>query len=151
MAANGLDTGGTNYRGLFTGSGTYYAYGISGPPQLSPLGNLIRPFDSRTAGNLLGFAFVTNSKIPAVVVPTQVLGNFSSSTIGTWRNTTISGLGLTPGTNTWKWGSGTQASSVTIQIGSLGSAIPEPNSFVFLTIGAISTGIGHRRTRSKRP
>ncbi len=36
LAANGLDTGGTNYRGLFTGSGTYYAYGISGLPSIEP-------------------------------------------------------------------------------------------------------------------
>ncbi len=127
-ATNGLDTGGTNFRGLFTGTGTYYAYGIPGPQPPSPLGTLNRPFDSLSPGNRLGFAFITPSKIPAIVVPSATPGNFSTSTIGTWNNTTINALGLTKGTHTWNWGSGSQQSSVTIQIGTLGSAVPEPNS-----------------------
>ena len=154
-ATNGLESNGLNFHGLFGGTGTYWFYQIPGSQPFSPLGTLNRPFDSVNSSSVFGFAFVTSSKRPAVAVSSPNPGNFSSSTVGTWRNTTISALGLTPGTDTWKWGSGSQASSLTIQIGSLGStAIPEPNSFAFLTIGAISTlctGIGRRRTRSKRP
>lgn len=151
VTMDGLDTGGTNFRGLFNTSGTYYAYGIKGLQPFSPLGTLNRSFDSRSPGSLLGFAFLSTSKTPAVVVPSPTPGTFSTNATGTWNNTTIDALGLTKGTSTWHWGTGSQQSSVTIQIGSLGAAVPEPNLMAFVVIGAISTAGIRRRKRAGKP
>ncbi len=150
-AANGLEggnDGGTNFRGLFGKQGTYFWFGISGVQPSSPFGTMNQPFDSVNSATVLGFAFVKGT--PSVVTPSSTPGNFSSNTVGTWNNTTISGLGLTSGTHTWSWGAGSQnPSSVTIQIGSLGTTIPEPNSLAFTSIlGMASIGIGRRRKRT---
>jgi hypothetical protein len=50
----------------------------------------------------------------------------------TWANTTISGLGLTPGTYTFTWGSGgINADSLQVVIG----AVPEPSSLILAGTG----------------
>jgi hypothetical protein len=65
----------------------------------------------------------------------------------TWDNTTIRGLGLTPGTYIWTWGSGTTADFVEVDIPSP-TAVPEPSSLTLLAPGALGLlGYGIRRRR----
>jgi len=63
-------------------------------------------------------------------------------------NTTISGLGLTPGTYTWTWGSGANADSLTVVIPSA-TALPEPSSLM-LAGTALAVGGFHLRVRRRR-
>jgi hypothetical protein len=56
-----------------------------------------------------------------------VSGSALSDTL-TFDNTTISGLGLTPGTYTYTWGGGPDADSYTVDIEASASTVPEPGS-----------------------
>jgi MYXO-CTERM domain-containing protein len=59
-------------------------------------------------------------------------------------NTTIAGLGLTPGTYTYTWGTGGTANSLTINI----SGVPEPASLTMAaTAAALIGGLAIRRRR----
>lgn len=50
-------------------------------------------------------------------VPSGYVSNTNISGTSTYANTTIAGAGLTPGTYTWSWGSGGNASSLVMVIG----------------------------------
>ena len=50
-------------------------------------------------------------------VPSGYVSNTNISGTSTYANTTIAGAGLTPGTYTWSWGSGANASSLVMVIG----------------------------------
>jgi hypothetical protein len=52
----------------------------------------------------------------ALYVPSGYVSNTVISGNATYNNTTISGMGLTPGTYTWSWGSGANASSIVMTI-----------------------------------
>ncbi len=73
-----------------------------------------------------------------------VSGNSLSNTT-TWDNTTISGLGLTPGTYFWTWGSGGNADFYEAIIP---ASAPEPATFTLLSIG-IAGMAGYRLRRRK--
>jgi hypothetical protein len=55
--------------------------------------------------------------------------------MATWANTTIAGLGLTPGTYTYSWGSGVTADSLVVEINGTSPA-PDPAS-----LGLFFTGV----------
>jgi len=63
----------------------------------------------------------------------------------TWANTTISGLGLTPGTYTFTWGSGSNADFLEVIIG-----VPEPSSLVLAgkALGVVGFCFAIRRWRA---
>ena len=71
----------------------------------------------------------------------------SISGSATWANTTIQGLGLTPGSYTWTWGSAAGADFFTVN--SL-SPVPEPSSLILAgtAIGIIGFRAGVRRRRA---
>jgi hypothetical protein len=60
----------------------------------------------------------------------------------TFDNTTFTGLGVTPGTYEWTWGSGLTADSFTLQIGPV--AVPAPlighGLSVLLAVGGLLFG-----------
>jgi hypothetical protein len=66
----------------------------------------------------------------------------------TFDNTTISGLGLTPGTYTWTWGTGANADSFEIMIPGASSA-PEPSTLTLLGLGLAGlAGYGWRQRKA---
>ena len=67
------------------------------------------------------------------------------SDTATWDDTTISGLGLTPGTYTWTWGSGATADSFVINI----PPVPEPTTLTLLGSALFGLGVVYLRRRAK--
>lgn len=68
-------------------------------------------------------------------------GTFLSST-STWNNTTLADLGVTSGTYTWTWGTGSNQDSLTLNAAG-GTAVPEPSSL--LLMGLACGGLMYRR------
>lgn len=119
--------------------------GLSGPRSFGPSGD-VEVNASDASGDLIGI-YGYNQEL---VVPSGYVSGASLSDSTTWDNTTISGLGLTPGTYTWTWGSGPTADSFVLVIGS--AAVPEPSGMILLgpAIGAIGVGTWSRRRGGRR-
>lgn len=79
-----------------------------------------------------------------IFVPVGYVSGDDLSTTVTWTNKTLSGLGLTDGSYTWTWGSGSTADSFTINVG----AVPEPSTYALLALGSLGVGymVYRRRT-----
>ena len=81
-------------------------------------------------GSLIGsgssFGILTGGSGRSLYVPTGYTSNSFISGSTTWTNSTISGLGLTPGTYTWSWGSGATAGLITMVIGVAVTSTPTP-------------------------
>jgi hypothetical protein len=104
--------------------------GPTGPHSFGPSGD-VEVNASSAIGDLIGIygdvPIYGRGVFSAVVVPNGYVSGTLLSNTTTWDNTTISGLGLTPGTYTWTWGSGPTADSFVVQIGS-----PEPSTMIVL-------------------
>jgi hypothetical protein len=117
---------------------------------LSPLGKSPKNFGngplleaSTSSGDFAG-VFGANAEI-------EVSKNYVSGTTisgsATWNNTTISGLGMIPGTYLWTWGSEAGPDSLEVIISSP-AAVPEPPSLILgcTAIGVVGFGAWiHRR------
>jgi PEP-CTERM motif len=79
-----------------------------------------------------------------IYVPANYVSGSQLSDSATWNNTTISALGLTPGTYTWTWGSGPTADSLEVVV------VPEPSSFILLGIVAAFGFIACRWRRRRQ-
>jgi hypothetical protein len=100
---------------------------VTGPPSFGP-GNGASP----SSGS--GDAFSVGGG-PEVFVPTGFISGGSISALDTWANSTIGGLGLTPGTYIFNLPNDT----ITVNIGGVG--LPEPSSLVLAAIAAMA-GLG---------
>jgi hypothetical protein len=131
-------SGGANPgQSVYVGSGA-----ISGPKSFG-VGGL---FDASAAtGDLIG-VLGTTVVGAALVLPSGYVSDARLSNSTTWNNTTISDMGLTPGTYAWTWGSGPTADSFVVKI----DAVPEPSSSILLVLstGAIGIGASIRRRRA---
>jgi hypothetical protein len=123
------------------GAGTFDIYGpLSGPSSFGPGGlTLATSATGDIFGVSLAFAAI------GLGVPHDYVSGTTLSGNATWDNTTISALGMTPGTYTWTWGSGPTADSLEVVIPA--AAVPEPSSMI-LTATAIGVfGFRGRRIR----
>jgi hypothetical protein len=72
-----------------------------------------------------------------LIVPFRYQSGSSLSGTSTYDNTTLSNLGLAPGTYTYSWGSGATADDIKVIIP---SAAPEPASIAMLVSGIVAAG-----------
>jgi hypothetical protein len=82
-----------------------------------------------------------------LIVPRNYASGSTLNGSGTYVGSTFASLGATPGTYLYTWGTGANADSLTLQIGT--AAVPEPSSLALCGIaGAI--GLTVARVRRKR-
>ena len=120
-------------------SGNFVAYTVSGPTSFGSVGGADASSSSGSVFGLFGF-------FQQMILPTgYVSGSFISGT-DQFDNTTIAGLDLTPGTYTYDFGTGPDADSVVVNIGSI-SPVPEPSTWALMILGFM--GIGFMAYRRK--
>jgi hypothetical protein len=136
---------------------SYFTMIAGGPNGLYYLQNgaIAGPTDFGTGGETMASA-ATGDKVgigiglfqSCVLTPDgYVSGSFLSDTT-TWDNTTFAGLGITPGTYTWTWGTGKNADSFVIE-----TVTPEPSGTALLAValGTIGLYAWLRRRRGAAP
>ena len=121
-----------------TGSDLYQ--GLTGPSSFGPGGPI-----SASSGS--GTPFGVQGDGGFLVVPSGYVSGHGLSSTATFDNTTISGLGLTPGTYTFDLPQDT----ITVQI-SPTTAVPEPSTTLAVAVGMLAgLGVWARRRRATRP
>jgi hypothetical protein len=128
--------GGSNPEDAYTGA-------IAGPTNYGAGGGFSA---SAGSGNLVEMNHTTQY---IYVYQGYVSGSPLSSS-STFTGSTIASLGLTPGTYTWTWGSGGNADSFTLIIGSVQNSIPTLNEWSLISLVslmAIAALITLRRLR----
>jgi hypothetical protein len=114
---------------------SYDAYtAVTGPTSFGLGTN--QPFASTGTGDIFG----VDQQLNELFVPQGYVSGSPLSSTDTYSGQTFSSLGLTPGTYTWTWGTGSHADSLTVQIG---ATIPEPTSLVLGTLGAVAVVIAY--------
>jgi hypothetical protein len=122
-----------------TGTVAVYA-GITGPGSFGPGGHV-----DASRGD--GDAVAVNGRDGFLGVPQAYVSNSTLSSSMEFANQTFASIGLTPGTYTWTWGSGSNADSLTVQIDPF--AVPEPASVLVVEVGLLGlAAVRHRRDKS---
>ena len=117
--------------------------GITGPASFGPGGTF---FSSSDTGNTVGLTGPTLE----LLLPTGYVSESPLSATDTFNNTTIAGLGLTPGTYTYTFGSGATADSYILNILRTSTAVPEPASTALLALGLAALLCAKRRAHPQR-
>ena len=113
------------------GSTDVYGGSISGP---SSFGTGFGEFASSSSGDDLAI----DDYDTEIGVPTGYVSGTALFGTATWDSTTLSTLGITPGTYTWTWGSGADADSLTLNaLAPAPAATPEPAPATLLALGLI--------------
>ena len=128
---------------------TYYS-GIMGPDITFGAGEEF--FADMGDGNIVGLGTFDETSGGVVTVPQgYASGTPLGTSTATWSNTTISGLGLTPGSYVWTWGSGANADTFTLNIAArrVGAPppVPEPATWAMMLLGL--GGVALLRTRRR--
>jgi hypothetical protein len=121
---------------LVIGEGGYAIYGGSAGPSSFGQSGLFMANDS--TGDLFGIG----AQGMAIIVPFAYSSGFPMSATSTWKDSSISSLGLTPGTYTYTWATGIGATVESLTV----NVIPEPSTFCL--IGAFLIGSVFRRART---
>ncbi len=112
--------------------------GFTGPTAFGTGGIIVA---SSSSGDIAGIEGAVGNYL---IAPFNYTSGTALSGSATWDNTTITGLGLTPGTYTWTWGSGATADSFEVVIP---ASTPEPDSMIpaGLAVGLFGFGAWIRR------
>jgi hypothetical protein len=124
------------------GSGSAAVYGgFSGPASFGSGGSGFAA--SSTSGSVFGI-FAGG---PSLFAPTGYTSGSFISGSATYDSTTIAGLDLTPGTYTYTWGTGPDADSLVVNIGTV-SPVPEASTWAMMLLGF--AGIGFMAYRKRK-
>jgi hypothetical protein len=105
--------------------------GISGPSSFSQT-SFIYYGPSSASGDVFG----VDGADGILNVPGIYNSNSPLSATEIWDNTSLSGMGLAPGTYVYTWGSGADADTLTVNI----SAVPEPSTWTMMILGFCGLG-----------
>ncbi|HEY1756538.1 MAG TPA: PEP-CTERM sorting domain-containing protein [Bryobacteraceae bacterium] len=98
---------------------------------------------SSSTGDTFGYGGLAQD----LLLPTgYVSGTFLSGT-DTWDDTTLAGLGLTPGTYTYTWGTGADG-SFTVDVGT--ASVPEPSTLGLISLVVLAMAFALLRYRLGR-
>ena len=143
------------------GSGLNPHFGVAQVGPVEDFGNLVDTYLGATGPSSFGndsdlnFKFADSGTGDAVGISGTGLGSgteirlpadYASGDLllgtATFDNATFASLGFTPGTYTYTWGSGLNADSLTVT-----SVVPEPSTWVLMTVGAglLAFGVARRR------
>ena len=131
-SAAGLYGGPTNPTAL-----AFYS-GLTGPASFGSGG---MKSASAGSGDLVGF-FRSSTDL---VVPAGYVSGTALSDTDTYTGQTFASLGITPGTYTYTWGTGTTADSLTIN-----ASVPEPGTWALLAVGTGALALAALRRRAVR-
>jgi hypothetical protein len=99
---------------------------------------------SSGSGDLVGITTIASS-VGQLYVPSGYVSGSALSDTSTYSGATLAGLGVTPGTYEWTWGSGANQ-NFTLVIGA--AAVPEPSTWAMMLLGF--AGLGYAAVRRKR-
>ena len=114
-----------------------YSDTISGPINFGP-GSI--KFATASTGDFVGREGLN------IFVPTGYASGAPLSDTSTYAGQTIAGLGLTPGSYVYSFGSGAAADTFTVIIAGAAS-VPEPASLTLLSAAVVGFGAVYRRRR----
>jgi hypothetical protein len=117
---------------------TFYS-GVTGPTTQFGSGSFTNP--SSGSGDLVEI----NGGTDHLFLPLAYSSGAALSDTDTWNGASFSSLGATPGTYVWTWGTGADADSYTLNVG---SSVPEPSAIAVCGLAAV--GMILRRRRSSR-
>ena len=126
--------------GFGTGSNTIYSGGITGPHSFGSGGRFTADSATGTKAGVL--------QADTLVIAGGYVSGSQISETATFNNTTISALGVTPGTYVYKWGSGASADTLTFYAG-VPAPAPEPSTWALLAVGLAAAGLAARRRRAR--
>jgi hypothetical protein len=115
--------------------------GISGPASFGT-----GRFTGATSGT--GDSVGLSGDVGYLLVPTGYVSGNPLSSSSTFARTTLSALGLTPGTATYSWGSGATADSLTVNIAAVPEIDPATGGSAFSLVAGVCAMIERRRRRA---
>jgi hypothetical protein len=130
--------------------------GLSGPALLSSDSLLYElPDATASSGQLFGIQSAADNGLPRLILPPAYSSGASLSGISTFRNVSLTGLGLTPGTLRWTWGSGSSQDSLEVRI-SDPEAVPAPlpaaaTALLFVQMGRLRRCSQRMRANRQNP
>ena len=123
------------------GRAPYFTYsGINGPGSFGSLGSV-----GGTPSPFTGDNFGVGGTSHVLNLPVGYVSGTSFSGSMTFDGTTLSGLGVTPGTYTWSWDGG--ANTFNLYAGEAPPSVPEPSQYGLFVFLAVLGFFGWRRLK----